>query len=524
MDELIRQALNQLRGMWRRRWVGLGVAWAIALIGGAVVLRMPDRYEASARVFVDTQSILRPLMSGLAIQPDIDQQVAILSRTLISRPNVEKLIHMTNLDANVTSAKEREALIERLIGTLFIKRAERENVYTIAYRDESRTEARRVVQALLSIFVESSVGDQRRGSDTARRFIEEQISAYEKKLAEAENRLKEFKLKYMGILGTDGKDYFTQMTTLGEELTKARMELRASEESRDALKRELAAEDPIMVTPDVPTGPAPAVPVSDIDARIAALRRTLDELLRRFTEEHPDVIGTRRVIEQLEEQKREELQANKKAAAEAKKAPTTPTATPTSTNPVYQQIKVSLAEAEANVAALRAKVDELDARHRQLQASARQRPQVDAELAQLNRDYDVQKRNYESLVSRRESASMSNELDATAGVGDFRIIDPPNVSPRAVAPNRLLLLALVLVAGLGAGVFTSLIVSQIFPTFHDARALREFAQRPVLGTVTLLSSPQVRARRRRSAVLFAGGVASLCGLLGTAMLAVTLPL
>jgi polysaccharide chain length determinant protein (PEP-CTERM system associated) len=240
-------------------------------------------------------------------------------------------------------------------------------------------------------------------------------------------------------------------------------------------------------------------------------------LLRRFTEEHPDVVGTRRVIEQLEEQKRQELQARKKAVAEVKKGSTVTT----STNPVYQQLKVSLAESEASVAALRARVDELDARYRQLQASARLRPQIDAELAQLNRDYDVQKRNYESLVARRESASITNELDATAGVGDFRIIDPPNVSQRPVAPNRLLLLALILASGLGAGLFTAFVVSQIFPIFHDARALREFTQRPVLGTVALLSSPKTRSRQRRSAFLFAGGVASLCCFLGAAMLIVT---
>ena len=89
-----------LRDMWHRRWIGMTVAWLVALIGIAVVFRIPERFEATARVHVDTQSLLRPLLAGLAIQPNFDQQVRLLSRTLISRPNVEKVVRMADLDLN----------------------------------------------------------------------------------------------------------------------------------------------------------------------------------------------------------------------------------------------------------------------------------------------------------------------------------------------------------------------------------------------------------------------------------------
>jgi hypothetical protein len=144
-------------------------------------------------------------------------------------------------------------------------------------------------------------------------------------------------------------------------------------------------------------------------------------------------------------------------------------------------------------------------------------PQVEAEHAQLNRDYEVQKKNYEGLVARRESAALSEEMESASGIADFRIIDPPRVSQKPVAPNRLMLLPLVLVAALGAGVLASFLVSQVFPTFHDTRTLRELTGRPVLGSVTLLPRPAVMRRRLRSAVLFAGGVASLVGVYGVAI-------
>ena len=100
-------------------------------------------------------------------------------------------------------------------------------------------------------------------------------------------------------------------------------------------------------------------------------------------------------------------------------------------------------------------------------------PQIEAEFAQLNRDYDINKKNYETLVARRESAEISGDMEATSGVADFRLIDPPRVSPQPVAPNRLLLFPLALLGALGAGLFASFAASQMWPTFFDSRSLRE---------------------------------------------------
>lgn len=162
MDELIRQIFTATKGIWKHRWLGLLVAWLVTGIGAFVVLSVPDKYEASARIFVDTQSILKPLMSGLAVQPNVEQQVMMLSRTLISRPNVEKLIRMADLDLKSQSKVAQEALIDDLMKSLEIKNVGRDNLYVLSYRDTSPDKAKRVIQSLVSIFVESSLGDAQR--------------------------------------------------------------------------------------------------------------------------------------------------------------------------------------------------------------------------------------------------------------------------------------------------------------------------------------------------------------------------
>ena len=507
MEEIIQQVVTALRGMWRRRWVGLAVAWVVAVVGAIVLLRVPDRYEATARVFVDTQTVLKPLMSGLAVQPNVDEQISMLARTLIARPNIEKIMRSTDLDVTVQTPIEKDRLVDGLIARIKFSGSGRENIYSISFQDQSPDRAKRVVQDLLSLFVESGSGNKRRDAEGARRFIDDQIKGYEKKLEEAETRLKDFKLKNLGYTGGAGQDYFSRMNALSEELTKSRLELRAAEQSRDALKRELVGEEPTLI-PDGGSMSAGGL-VSEFDARIEAQRKQLDELLRRFTDQHPDVTATRRLIEQLEAEKKQDLEARRKAAA------ANPTKTASSSNPVFQQIKISLAESEANVAALRARVGESEARLGQLRAAAGRAPQIEAEMTQLNRDYEVLRKNYEALVGRRESASMAEDVSSTARMAEFRIIDPPRVSPKAVFPNRLALVPVVLGLALAAGLAVALAVSQILPTFHDPKQLRTATQRAVLGSISMQATlPMIRKKRAANAA-FAGGLASLLVMYGS---------
>jgi polysaccharide chain length determinant protein (PEP-CTERM system associated) len=277
--------------------------------------------------------------------------------------------------------------------------------------------------------------------------------------------------------------------------------LRAAIEARDALKLQLVDEDPVLL----PEGPSAGVPspTSELDARIASQTKLLDELMRRYTEEHPDVVATRRLIAQLEEQKKREVEARRAAAAK------NPMKLSSSTNPVFQQIKISLAEAEANVASLRARVSESEGRLAHLKSIAGRAPQVEAEMAQLNRDYDILRKNYEQLVARREAVSISEDVDTQGQMATFRVLDPPRISPKAVFPNRMALVPLMLALALSAGLVVSFIVSQALPTFHDARQLRAATNRAVLGTVTLQLTSAVRHARKRANMAFAGGVACL---------------
>ncbi len=480
MNHFLNNLKEMIPSLWNRRWFGVAAAWCVGLIGLLVILLVPDRYEASAKVFVDTQTVLKPLMTGLAVQPDVKEQINMIARTMVSRPNIEKML---KLPANglqlLDNAKNHDAVVDSLLKGIKIDIEGRENIFTITYRDASPEQAKRVVQGLVDLFVASGLGNNERDSAAAQQFIDDQIRGYEVKLREAENRLKDFKLRNLGYTGQEANNYFQRVSQASEELINLRGQLHAAEQGRESLRHQLAGEEPAMI-PDASTGLAAPVR-SDTEIRLDEQRKILDDLLRRFTDEHPDVVATRRLIAQLEQQRRSEQDALRNGDSSHSIRYSQ------ATNPVFQKLKLSLADADANVASLQARVGDLQERLNQLHAAAGRIPQVDEEYAQLNRDYDVIRKNYDQLVSRRESAQISEEVSASSQMANFRVIEPTRVSPQPKFPSHGVLAVLFLVLSICAGFGGAYLVTQAFPSFYSLRDLHRITKRPSLGRISLLT-------------------------------------
>jgi polysaccharide chain length determinant protein (PEP-CTERM system associated) len=482
MNELLHLLISQLKATWRYRWHGMAAAWVVGLGGWTVVYLMPDYHVAYARVFVDTQSILRPLLSGLAVQPNVDQMVEMMGRTLVSRVNAEKVIDMAGMDAGLDASAGREELITRLIREVKIKSAGRENLYTITYADQDRQQAKRVVESLLSIFMQGSVGNKRRDSDSAQQFIEEQLRIYSEQLVAAENAVTEFKRRHLGQTPTGGQDYYSRLNEAKNVLRQAMLDLRVALNSRDAIKQRLA-EDEAFRAQLAAKGAAPRTD-SALDARLRGLEQRLDSLRLTYTDEHPDVVATARIIEQLKAQKATEERAAK------------PGASARLVGQVQQQLTVALATAEANVAATKARADEYALRYNELQAAANAQPQVEAEFKQLTRDYEVIKVRYDRLLERRESARISGDVEASDVVMSFRVVDPPQVPAGLKRPDRPRLMLMILAAAFGSGLGLAFLLGQMRPTFSDERGLREVTGLRVLGTVAMAWNAKQKTRRR----------------------------
>lgn len=498
MSAMLLNSKALLQELWRVRWIAVGVAWALWLLFAIGIMFVRDRYEATARIYIDTQTVLKPLMRDLAFQPDIDQQVRMLARTLISRPNAERLRSLPEIGWEPSDPSQRSREIDALISAIKVAPSAGNNIYQISYRDTDPGRAQRLVENLVKTFISSSGTDKRKDSEEARRFIDAQIAAHEEKLMRAENALKDFKVKNFSVTGVPNQDFFMRMSTLSDEVNRLRLELGAAEHSRDALKRELSSEEPQLPPEALAAGPLPVMQ-SETEARLEALKKQLDELLRRYTDQHPDVVGTRRTIAQLEAQRRQEIEARSRGDGKGR--------APAATNPVFQRIRFALAEAEANVASLRGRLASQQARLDEVRARASRAPEAEAELTQLNRDYEVIRKNYELLVARRESASLGVQIDETSPLVEFRIVDPPRAEPRPVLPSRAAIAVLGALISIVAGVAAAFGYSRMHPVVSTVSKLREMSGRPVLGSVSLNLSEASQRQERMSRFGLLGAIA-----------------
>jgi polysaccharide chain length determinant protein (PEP-CTERM system associated) len=482
MNQVADEVLNALRAVWRRRWIAVATAWVAAIVGIVVIKQVPDRYEASARIYVDTQTVLKPLMQGLAFQPDTDQQLKMLARTIVSRPNIQQMIKHLGTDVSM-KGEDTEHTIDRLVERIKVD-SSGGNLYVVSFRDTYPQRAKAVVAGLVDLFVVTGMGSEQKDSAEAGNFINDQIKIYEQKLSEAEGRLKDFKLRNFSVSGVSSSDYFTRTAQAADEVTRLKIAYAAAERSRDALRRELSGEDPQLPPEAAAANGLPAAP-SELDTRITEQKRQLDELLRKYTDQHPDVIAARNTIRSLEAQRAAE-KADKASGKSSGSA---------ATSPVFQQIRVQLAQAEANVASLGSQLAAQQQRLDELHATATKVPAAEAELAQLNRDYDVIRHNYEQLVSRRESASLGVKMDQSAQLADFRVIEPPRVLPKPVFPDRFALAGAAMLASLALGIALAYGLSLLYPTFASPRALQELTKRPVIGTISVYASAETMAAR-----------------------------
>ena len=500
MHEVVVQLMRYARGTWRYRWWMLGVAWSICLVGWTIVARLPDQYQASARVYVDTSSVLRPYLKGLAINTDDTQRkIFLMTRTLLSRPNLEKVTRMTDLDLRAITDADKDELIDQLKKGIKFGGTRRENLYTISYEDNSPELAKLVVKSLLTIFMEGNLGEVRQDQDSARQFIERQIEEYERLIEETQQKIIHFKQRNLDLLPDETGGYYQRLRQLKAQQEKAQLDLAIVEERLQAVQRQLEGAEPAFgIMPEDPVTSTVQIDTAEFDARIRSLRNNLDELLLKYTERHPDVVSTERRLQTLEAE-RKQFVAEARRAVLANAPEDAPEGFDIDRNPVYQQMQLSLGKLETEAAEKRHLLAEYQRRIDELEGSVDQVFGLQDELAELERTLVRTKQNHATLVTRLESAELGRRASSSADTVRFRVVDPPRVPSKPSGPNRVFFSTGVLVLALGAGLALAFLMSQFRPTYDERQQMSDQLGVQVLGSVNMVwTSDQVRARKTRN--------------------------
>ena len=463
--------LEQLRGLWRFRWIGVVVGWTVLLFGLVVITLLPNRYEASATVFVDTQTAVSAATRTLTLDENTDSQIQLVREALLGGPQLGKIADDTGLTARARTPEERQKVIDKLRNQIqiFLRAAGAAaggGTYVISYTNRDRQTSLNVVDRFVNTFVEEALGGKLKGSEQAQQFLAQQIAELEQRLRNAEEALATFKKEHVGLLPGNQADYFNRLDTELANLDAAQTKLSVATMRRNELERQLSGEDPL-VPGGAPKGVAAGAPASDTATRLQQSQQQLDELLLNYTEKHPKVIELRNTIAQLQKRLNDEIEAARKGDASAAAR------TGLAASPVYQTLKLQYDQVGVEIAGLQADI----ANHRQRVASLRSMmntaPEVEAQFSRLNRDYNVIKAQYEALVEQLGRARLGEQA-AQTGVIRFDVVDPPRAGFDPVFPKRPLFAVGALAAAIAAGVGVAFLLNRLRPAFGSVRHLRGY--------------------------------------------------
>jgi polysaccharide chain length determinant protein (PEP-CTERM system associated) len=497
MQDIFDDLIDYLKGIWIQRRYIIISTWLLCPIGWGIVAMMPDVYESKARVYADTQSILAPLLKGLTVQTNSNMQINLMVKTLLSRPNLERISRMTDLDIQAETPQQYEDIILRLKNNIRInKQRGRDNIFTISFQDQRPEMAKNVVQSALTVFIENTLGENRTDSDSAQKFLKNQITEYESRLSNDESRLTDFKQKYSNMLPDQYGGYYNKLNIAKDQLQVIELSLLEAETQLKSAKAQLntaptqsnRSQNKIQTSNSIKTS---------YDERIAELELSLDSLQVKYTDKHPDVAEAQRRLNHLEKQRTKEIENYLDITNNEDGNTLT-----ASQNPVIQQLQIQVNQFENQVALIKVRASDYRIKVKDLENKIHILPEIEAELIALNRGYEITKEKYEQLLNRQETAQLAQQADETTNKIQFKVIDPPRAATEPTGPKRILFLLLVTVAGFGAGIGLSLLLSQLSPIATSTSQLSKATGVPVFGVVSANKNLGLQKWHKKKTIIF----------------------
>ena len=504
LQKTIELLIGYLKGVWVKKRYIMICSWLVCPIGFVYVASMPDIYESSARVYVDTRSVLKPLLRGLALQTDPRQEVAMMVKTLLSRPNLEIIARESDLDITTSNAVQYENLINSLADRIRLKSTGRDNLYTISYSHQNPEMARTVVQETLDLFVEGTRGNSRKDTDTANQFIDEQIDEYEVRLSAAEQRLANFKRKYSELLPSQGS-FFQNYSSLEEVLEQTRLTIKETEQQVVALSEQIDDRKTNNENSSVRPFDGPSSLTTRYDGRIQAIEENLDQLKIKYTKFHPDVIEASNLLDTLLTSRKLDIDEYLSTNDGEK---------PEQIGSFVSELNLEMSRLKSQVASLRVRESDSSSKIEVLRKKIDLVPQVEAERTALNRDYIITKEKYEELLSRKEQAELAQKADVSSEDVQFRVVDPPIAPKTASGPNRLLNYTIALLLGFSSGLGLAFLVSQLNPILIRSSQLIALTSYPVLGIVSHLNKQKIKKAKQSRLLVFLLSSSLILGIYG----------
>jgi polysaccharide biosynthesis transport protein len=470
--------LGQYTGVLRRRWPYLAIIVPPAILISAVLaITLPAVYSSSATILLEASSI-DPSLVKTTVVSYADQRIEIVRRDVMSGARLEQVVKQVDPYPDLTDLSLREKAIQITNDTTIVKvdpvtlePLVASSAFSINYSNRSPELAARVAQILADMFLTSNRETRTAQAVDTYNFMLTKSRELETQIRSVEQRIAEFKGRYGNALPEAMQRNESGMDRAQLELDSVKAQIRLVEQQESLFKLQLSQISPTMITSKG----------SDLFTQLGLLRAQLAEAQQKYTPDHPDVKRLTRAIEAL--------------AAQAKLG------NPNNVrpdNPDYLRVSAELEAVRSNLAALRSNVARSQSQIGQYEQRLAATPRVEQSYVQLTRDRESLQQQFELTREKLREAEMSRSLESQAKGERYTLIRQPIIPRRPDSPNRLGIVLLGMLLGLGVAVAMATIKDSTDATVRDADDATGLTNVPLIAAIPTLLTTEMRSRQRRA--------------------------
>jgi polysaccharide biosynthesis transport protein len=510
----------QIKGMVRRRrWqflVPFFCGWV--LVWGASWL-LPSTYRSGTLILVEQPSVPEKYVVS-NIDSDIQQQLDSITQQILSRTRLLRIIDSLGLYAQDRSHKSPDDLVEKMRKDIEIELSHGDDrklsAFNIYYASRDPKMAQAATAELASLFITENLEQRQKRSENTTNFLEDQLDQARAKLAAQEAKLRVFKDQHLGELPTQTQSNLQILTGLQNQVQANQDSLNRAKQQNTYLES-LINQYRAMDRSSKPGESGPAG-LAAIDKELDKLKAQLADLTSHYTDKHPDVRKTKEQIARTEKMR-------ERIVAEMNSPATNSDPEPAATSPLDPK-SAPLLELESQLKANRLEIANREAEIKdeqgkisQYQGRLNMAPVMEQQFADITRDYDTSKADYEALLAKKNQSEMSTDLEKTQQAEHFRMLDPPNLPVRPYKPNRLMLCGAGLAVGLVLGGGFAFGQEKLSGKLYSEGEIKRVAPFEVIAEIPPIESVEEELSHRRGAWIAGAAAVVVVGfiLLGSAV-------
>ena len=504
----LRQYWNIISRRRRIMFVAAFLVWAIAC---ALAWLLPPRYRSEATILIEKPKVPKQYVVP-NIESDPQQRMQTLTQQILSRTRLQGIIDDLHLYSGGMAALIPGDVVERMRKDIQVDLTQTTSKppeligFTISYSGYDPKVVQQVTSRLTSLFIEENLQSREQQSEGTTGFLGKQLEDARLGLEAQTKKIKAFKAQFTGQLPGELQSNLQILSGMQIRLQQANEGLNRSEQQRLYLTSLLSAyrESPSMANTGAQNAAATA---TDPDTQIAHLKSQLAELKSRYTAKHPEVL-------QVEDQI---------AKAEKLKAEMSKTSGDESGLPVARgvaELKSQLKGTELDIENRKKEIVHMQAAMQGYEDRLRGTPIREQQLADLTRDFDQSRKNYDALLAKKNDSAMATDMEKAQQGEQFTILDPPSLPNSPYFPNRLLVTLGGLAVGMAAAFGSALAGEAVDDRIHADKEIGTVSKMPILVTIpSLVTAADLRRARWRAVTEIACATVAFVLMVSSALVA-----